>query len=446
MTQDGVDEENRLDGDEFVVLSKSERRRRRRADQDPCAGETAEETRARRTARIKQLAKDAGFSRVGIATATALGTDEAWLRAWLEQGRHATMGWLAEDVDRRVDPRRLVPGARSVLMLAVEYDTAHPRTAEVDLRGENRAWISRYAWGTDYHVVVERRLKQWTEAVTQEFGQELGVAFRAPDVRQGPFRAVRDFRWYVDHGPVLERAWAVRAGLGWRGKHSLVLHPRHGSFFFLACVVTTLDLDVDQPIADHCGSCTACLDACPAQAIVAPYVVDAGLCISHTTIETPGVIPAEQRARVGDHLFGCDICQDVCPFNRFSQPSGEEAFEPRPGHLAPRLEDIAALDPETFARQFAQSAVKRRGLDGLQDNGRAVAEGRKGQQDPGILSRPTEQERTRGREQPQRGEGHESQDEAGRHPSAHEPEGMKERRTDGKRNGAQGENDEGGEE
>lgn len=378
--EDGENTSGDEQGEELhVVLSKSERRRRRKAAEERKLlpdNESPHQRRARHTAAVKQLAMDAGFSRVGIATATALGQDEAALRDWLASGRHGTMAWMAGEVERRVDPRQLTPGARSVVMLAADYDTDHPRTGDVDLRGENRAWISRYAWGTDYHVVLERRLKQLTEAVTGALSGELGEEFRGDGVRPGPFRGVRDFRWYVDHGPVLERAWAVRAGLGWRGKHSLVIHPRHGSFFFLACVVTTLDLEPDAAIVDHCGTCTACLDACPTQAIVAPYVVDARLCIAHTTIEIPGIIPQDQRGLVGDQLFGCDICQDVCPWNRFSRPSGEAAFEPRPGNLAPRLDEIEAMDSDTFQRRFAQSTVKRRGLEGLQDNARAVREGR----------------------------------------------------------------------
>lgn len=374
------DQENMAsDADLHVVLSKSERRRRRKAEEargQLREHETPQQRQTRHTALVKQLAKEAGFSRVGIATATALGQDEAALRDWLAAGRHGTMTWLADDVERRADPRLLTPGARSVVMLAVDYDSEQPRTGEVDLRGQDRAWISRYAWGTDYHLVLERRLKRLTEAVTRALAAELGQDFRGDGVRAGPFRAVRDFRWYVDHGPVLERAWAVRAGLGWRGKHSLVIHPEHGSFFFLACVVTTLDLQPDVAIVDHCGTCTACLDACPTQAIVAPYVVDARLCIAHTTIEIPGIIPQAERGLVGDQVFGCDICQDACPWNRFSRPSGEPEFEPRPGNLAPRLAEIEAMDSATFQRQFAQSAAKRRGLAGLQDNARAVREGR----------------------------------------------------------------------
>ena len=199
----------------------------------------------------------------------------------------------------------------------------------------------------------------------------MGERFRGPDGPIAPYKALRDLRWMVDYGPTLEREWAVRAGLGWRGKHSLVLHPRHGSFFFLACMITSIDLQPDAMMGDFCGTCTACLDACPTQAIVSPYVVDARLCISHTTIETPGEIPEPQRGLLGDQVFGCDLCQDACPWNRFSQP-GDAVFAPRPGNLAPQVDDLLAMDADAFARQFVQSAVKRRGLAGIQDNARAV--------------------------------------------------------------------------
>jgi len=365
------------DPDACEVLSKSERRRRAKARALPTWRETSAQTRSRRTALVKSLALGAGFSRVGIAPATALVEDRARLQAWVDAGYHASMDWLAESLDRRCDPGSLVAGAQAVVMLALDYDTQAPHTRDLDLRGEDRAWISRYAWGTDYHVVVERQLRTLEAAITRALKPELGETFRGPGGPVGPFRAAQDLRWYVDHGPVLERSLAVQAGLGWRGKHSLVLHPKHGSFFFLACIVTSLGLDVDPPMMDHCGTCTACLDACPTGAIVAPYVVDARKCISHVTIETAGTIAQPERGLVGDHLFGCDLCQDVCPWNRFSQPVSEPAFQPRPGNVGPKLAAIEALDEAAFAERFAQSPLKRRGLVGVQDNAAAVREGRR---------------------------------------------------------------------
>lgn len=360
-----------VDPDALLVLSKSERRRRARQKALPTWGETAAQTVARRTRRIKELAMEAGFSRVGLARAEPLHDDLAALQRWLAAGMHGSMAWMAEDPQRRCDPRQVVPGARTVIALAVDYDTAEPHTSDVAL-GPDRAWISRYAWGDDYHLVLERRLKGLEAAVVAELGPELADDFRGPDVPAGPFRGIRDFRRYVDHGPVLERAWAERAGLGWRGKHTLLVDPHRGSWFFLACVVTTLELLADAPQTDHCGSCTACLDACPTAAIVAPRVVDARRCISHATIEVEGLIPNDLRGLVGDQLFGCDICQDVCPFNRFSSPCGDPAFSPRPGLLAPQLSQFETLTQETMDGALAGSPLRRRGLAGLRDNAAAI--------------------------------------------------------------------------
>ncbi len=365
-----------LELDIVMVRSKSLRRRLAKQQALPTYGETPEQTQKRRTQRIKQLAQTLGFSRLGVARAQALPHDLAHMQAWLQAGMHGAMGWLAQDVEKRCDPQQLVPGAQSVIALALDYNTQQPHTQHLDLQGEDRAWISRYAWGADYHVILERKLKALTDAVRDEFRVELGEQFRGDLAIAGPFKAVKDFRWYVDYGPILERTWAEKAGLGWRGKHSLLIHPQNGSFFFLACIVTSIALDVDEPILDHCGSCTACLDACPTQAIVEPFVVDARLCISHTTIENTSEIPDAERHLVGDMLFGCDICQDVCPWNRFSSPTVEPQFSPRAGNFAPKLSDILTMDQAQFAMQFAQSAVKRRGLAGLQDNARAVLESR----------------------------------------------------------------------
>lgn len=360
-----------------TVLSKSARRRLDKLLGHPTYGETPAQTQTRRTQRIKALALGVGFSRVGIARVEPLPRDAEALQRWVDAGMHGQMAWLAEDVARRSDPTQVVEGAQSVLVLALDYDSNAPRTRQVDLVGDGspeqqRGWISRYAWGDDYHLVAEKMLRRLEVQVSDFLRLELGDDFRPEGCRKGPWKSVRDFRWYVDHGPVLERAWAERAGLGWRGKHSLIIHPKHGSFFFLACVVTSLALDPDEPLTDHCGTCTACLDACPTSAIVAPYSVDARRCISHTTIEIEGAIPDADRSLPGQMVFGCDICQDVCPWNRFSQPSANPAFAPRPGNLAPLLSELEELDEAQFAERFARSPLKRRGLNGLHDNVRAV--------------------------------------------------------------------------
>jgi len=361
------------DPEALIVRSKSERRRLQRR---PWLRETPEQTRARRTALVKNLALELGFSRVGIAAAVPLPGDQLRLQAWLDAGHHAGMAWLAQETTRRCDPGLVVDGAKSVIVLAVDYDTAHPRTAAVRLAGEDRAWISRFAWGTDYHLVLHRRLRRLEEALTHAWRPELAADFRGPGVRPGPLRGVRDLRFYVDHGPVLERTWAVRAGLGWRGKHSLVIHPQHGSFFFLSCMVTSVELEPDSPMTDRCGTCRACIDACPTHAIREPFVVDARRCISHMTIEQDGRIPQQERALVGDHVFGCDLCQDACPWNRFAKPCGQAEFEPRPGLFAPQLAHLDALDEADFTAHFSQSPLKRRGREGLRDNIAAVREGR----------------------------------------------------------------------
>jgi epoxyqueuosine reductase len=367
------------DPDQYLVLTKSERRRRERLKALPTWGETPEQTRARRTRLVKELALQAGFSAVGIARAELLTSDLEHLQTWLATGKHATMAWLAEDPARRCDPGLVVPGARAVIALTLNYQTNHPYSHEVALQPD-RAWVSRYAWGDDYHDLIEKRLKIYEDSVVQALLPELDEGFRGPGTEPGHFKGFRDFRRYVDHGPLLERAWAERAGLGWRGKHSLLVQPRGGSFVFLAGVITTLDLDCDVAEVDHCGNCTACIDACPTAAIVAPRVVDARRCISHASIEIDGQIPSEYRSLLGDHLFGCDRCQEVCPFNRFSTPCGEPAFEPRPGLVAPLLSQIETVcaEPETAA--LAGSSLRRRGAAGLLDNVAAVREGR-----PAIL-------------------------------------------------------------
>ena len=325
--------------------------------------------RAALTARVKALAIEAGFSRAGVASAHDRPDDLDHLRAWLDAGMHGPMTWLEKEPERRADPGRVVEGARAVLMLALDYDSDAPRSIEVlGPAGHDapagQGWISRYAWGDDYHDVAERRLKALTEAVASEAGGWLGRSF---DAR-------REFRWMVDYGPLLERRWAEEAGLGWQGKHSLLVDPVRGSFFFLAGVVTTLPLLPDTPQTDHCGSCTRCIDVCPTQAIVEPRKVDARRCISTLTIETRGALDADQRVMLGDHVFGCDLCQDVCPFNRFSRPAGEPAFAPREGLVAPRLEALAALDDDAFRERFRRSAVKRNKRSGLLRNVEAVRE------------------------------------------------------------------------
>ena len=337
---------------------------------------------------LKALALAAGFSRAGIAAAHDRPDDLGHLHEWLNAGMHGEMAWLERDPARRCDPRQWLPGARSVVVLALDYDTARPRSVDSGARAVDsgaravdsgaragaHGWISRYAWGRDYHKVAEARLKALTRAVTADIGPTLGDDFRGADAAPGPFDPRRDFRWEVDYGPVLERPWAQEAGLGWQGRHSLLVDPNRGSFFFLAVVVTTLELAPDPPQVDHCGSCRACVDACPTGAIVADRVVDARRCISYRTIELKRPLANEESTALAGNVFGCDICQDVCPFNRFSAPSGEPDFEPRPGNFAPRLAELVDLDETAFRDRFAGSPLMRRGFEGVRANARAVAQ------------------------------------------------------------------------
>jgi epoxyqueuosine reductase len=293
-------------------------------------------------ARAKALALECGFDLAGIARADAP-RELGFFAEWVARGYAGEMAYLTSQVGKRSDLRAAFPWARSVLCVALQYDTPHPYSTEA---ARERGWISRYAWGDDYHDVktsmLDRLLARWREAA-------------------GPFEA----RAYVDTGPIVERAFAAAAGLGSWGKNTCLLHPEHGSWFFLGEIVSELDLPGDAPRPDMCGSCTACLDACPTGALRAPYALDATRCISYLTIELRGAMAEERRAGVGRHVFGCDICQDVCPWNRKRRKLGGAAFEPREGALAPDLAGLAALDPEGFDRRFRASPLrraKRRGL------------------------------------------------------------------------------------
>ncbi len=303
--------------------------------------------RADTSERVKQLALEAGFDLVGVAGAEAP-AHLGFFAQWVARGYAGEMGYLSGQVERRSDLRAAFPWARSVVCVGVQYDTPHAYSTEARA---GRGWISRYAWGDDYHDVLLSLLERLLGRLREELG-----AFQA--------------RAYVDTGPIVERAFAAAAGLGAWGKNTCLLHPEHGSWFFLGVLVTELDLAPDTPRADLCGTCTACLDACPTGAFPAPYVLDATRCISYLTIELKGAIPEGLRTGVGTHVFGCDICQDVCPWNRRRRRHGGAAFEPRPGALGPDLGELAetALDPAAFAARFRRSPVKRAKRRGLLRN------------------------------------------------------------------------------
>jgi epoxyqueuosine reductase len=294
---------------------------------------------------VRKVAREVGFDLVGISSATAP-RELSFFADWISRGHAGEMTYLTGQVAKRSDLTLPFPWARSVVCVGLQYDTPHPYSTEAP---PERGWISRYAWGDDYHDVMKAMLERLVETLRRE---------------AGPFEA----RTYVDTGPLVERVWAAAAGLGAWGKNTCLLHPEHGSWFFLGEAVTDLDLEPDIPRADMCGTCTACLEACPTGALPEPYVLDATRCISYLTIEKRGPLPPEQRHGVGRHVFGCDICQDVCPWNRRRRRRGGPPFEPRPGAVGPELADLATLDGPTFRERFRRSPVKRTKRRGLLRN------------------------------------------------------------------------------
>jgi epoxyqueuosine reductase len=302
--------------------------------------------------KIRERARAEGFDKVGIVRAAALVPEGERLKEWLGRGYAGEMGWMERDPDKRTDPREIFPPAKSVIVVALNYYTNH---RHVDLPGTGK--VSRYAWGDDYHDVVAARLRALLNWIREE----------APPA---------EGKVCVDIQPMMDKAWAVRAGLGWLGKHTNLITPEHGSWVFIGELLLNLELEYDaEQVEDHCGTCTLCLEACPTGAITEPYVVDANLCISHATIESR---EPEMRADVASHLegwwYGCDICQDVCPWNRFEQLTSEIRFEPRAGNVAVALPEILELTPESYAARFRHSAMKRAKLAGLQRNARALLE------------------------------------------------------------------------
>ncbi len=299
-------------------------------------------------AKIRAEGRRLGFDLVGIAPAAPAATASHY-RAWLEQGYHGEMAYLArpDAVAGRSDLASILPGVRSIVVVGANYHTTPLPAALRDDPG--RGIVASYAWGDDYHEVLAPRLRRLAEFVEAEIGQ--GTAHRA----------------YVDTGPVLERELAAHAGLGFVGKNTCLIHPRLGSWLFLGELLLTVEIPADEPGSQPtCGQCTRCLDACPTGALVAPYVLDARRCISYLTIELKGPIPRELRPLIGNRVFGCDICQEVCPWNRrFAQPASEPAFQPREDAVAPRLLDLMAMDDGGFRQRFGGSPIqraKRRGL------------------------------------------------------------------------------------
>ena len=292
---------------------------------------------------IKEAALDLGIDKIGIVRAEILTEERRRLNQWLGNGFQGEMKWMEREPEKRSDPRLLFPGAKTVIVAAINYYTPHAHS-------ENGK-ISRYAWGDDYHDVVGGTLRKLLEWICE----------RMPDANG---------KLCVDTSPFMDKAWAVRAGLGWLGKHSNVITQELGSWIFIGSIILDIEMDYDKEIVeDHCGTCTACLDACPTGAIVQPYVVDSRKCISYATIElrTPD-LPANVAENLNGWLYGCDICQDVCPWNRFEKPTSETRFEPRMGETSIDPDMVLSLTPESYAARFKLSAIKRAKLSGLQRN------------------------------------------------------------------------------
>ncbi|WP_108807910.1 tRNA epoxyqueuosine(34) reductase QueG [Aquimarina spinulae] len=299
--------------------------------------------KTRYTQRIKSEAKRLGFLSCGISKAEFLEQEAPRLEKWLNQNMHGEMQYMENHFDKRLDPTKLVDDSKSVISLLLNY---FPSEKQKDPEAPK---LSKYAYGTDYHFVIKDKLKQLLHFIEEEIGEVHGRAF-------------------VDSAPVLDKAWAAKSGLGWIGKNSNLLTQQVGSFYFIAELIIDLDLEYDTPVTDHCGTCTACIDACPTQAIVEPYVVDGSKCISYFTIELKEEIPNSYKNQFDDWMFGCDVCQDVCPWNRFSKPHNEPLFNPKPELLEMSKKDWEEITQEVFSKVFQKSAVKRTKFSGLQRN------------------------------------------------------------------------------
>ena len=295
------------------------------------------------TSIIKKIAYELGFQFCGISKAEFLAEEAPRLEKWLKDSKHGKMSYMENHFDMRLDPRLLVPGAKSIVSLIYNY---YPEQKQE----EDSYKVSKYAYGTDYHFVLKEKLKLFLARISSEIGEV-------------------DGRVFVDSAPVMDKVWAKKSGLGWVGKHSNLIHPKKGSFFFIAELIIDLELEADGPIKDYCGTCTRCIDACPTDAIVQPYVVDGSKCISYLTIELKDeVIPSEFTGKMNDWMFGCDICQDVCPWNRFSSPHTEPLFSPNNLWLHYTKNDWKDLTDELFSNLFKNSAVKRTKKEGLMRN------------------------------------------------------------------------------
>jgi epoxyqueuosine reductase len=304
--------------------------------------------------KIKTRGLEIGFHKVGIARAEALEAEGEHLFQWLSSGFHGEMAWMERWKEKRVDAREVFPGARSIVTVALNYFTPHEHIDDA-----SSGKVSRYAWGDDYHEILKEKLYEllaYIKTVSPGAGGKV----------------------CVDTTPVMDKAWAVRAGLGWIGKSSNLITTDYGSWVFLGELILDIELDHDtEPVADHCGSCTACIDACPTDAIVEPYVVDARKCVSYATIELRDEeLPAQFDGNLRGWIYGCDICQDVCPWNRFEKPSNDKRFEPRGSETSLALESVLEMTTEEFSTRFRRSPMKRTKVTGLKRNARSLAANR----------------------------------------------------------------------
>lgn len=299
--------------------------------------------KSKHTQLIKNKAYDLGFMYCGISKAGFLEEEAPRLEKWLAENRNGKMQYMENHFDKRLDPTLLVDDAKSVVSLLLNY---FPEEKQPD----DGLKISKYAYGADYHYVIKDKLKELYQYIAEEIGEVGG-------------------RMFVDSAPVMDKTWAKKSGLGWIGKNSNLIHPRHGSFFFIAELILDLELEEDGPIKDYCGRCTKCIDACPTEAIIEPYVVDGSKCISYLTIELKdALIPGEFSGKMDNWIFGCDVCQDVCPWNRFSKAHNEPAFLPHQQLLGMNNKDWKDLTEEVFRELFGNSAVRRTKYNGLMRN------------------------------------------------------------------------------
>ena len=292
---------------------------------------------------IKSKAKSLGFLSCGISQATFLEEEASNLEKWLNDGKHGKMKYMENHFDKRLDPRKLVPGAKSIISLTYNYFNDNFQ------KDKNAPKISKYAYGSDYHLIIKKKLKILFKELKKNFGDING-------------------RVFVDSAPIMEKPWAAKSGLGWIGKNTNLISQKIGSYYFLAEIIVDLEFEYDTPVTDHCGSCRACIDSCPTGALDIPYQIDASKCISYLTIELRDEIPSEFKGKMHNWAFGCDVCQDVCPWNRFSQKHNEPLFNPNEELIKMETKDWEELTEETFEVIFKNSAVKRTKFKGLKRN------------------------------------------------------------------------------